>query len=169
MAEGGDGQVSGTWGGISRIRVVIGAAGGLLAMFGVFRLVSEVPVGHLLALATWLAAAVVLHDAVLSPAIVGLGALLRKVPTRARTYLQSALVAGGIVTVSAIPLIYREGRQPRVKAILDQDFGRNLAVLLGLVFVVALTSYLLRVVRERQASRSARAALAGNVDRPLER
>jgi hypothetical protein len=156
MAEGGGDQVSGTWGGISRIRVVLGAAGGGLAMFGAFRLVSEVPVRNLVVLAVWLAAAVVLHDAVLAPAIVGIGLLLRKVPPRARAYVQGTLVAGGLVTVSAIPLILRAGSQPRAKALLEQDFGGNLTVLIGVITMVALTSYLLRFVRERHAARSAK-------------
>jgi hypothetical protein len=146
--------MSGKWGGISRIRVVIGAAGGLLAMFGVFRLATEIPGSHLLALAVWLVVALILHDAVLSPTVVAIGALLRQVPARARTYVQSGLIAGGIVTVIAIPMIYRESSQPRVKAILDQDFGVNLTVLLGVITVVALTSYLLRVMRERHTSAS---------------
>jgi len=143
--------MSGQWGGISRGRVVIGAMGALLLIFGVFRLVTQVPSSHLVALAVWLGVALILHDAVLSPAIVGTGVLLRKVPARARTYLQGALIAGGTVTVIAIPLIYREGRQPRVKAILNQDIPLSLTVLVGVVTVGALTSYLLRLVSERHA------------------
>lgn len=58
--------MSGQWGGISRIRVVIGTAGVLLLTFGVFRLGTEIPVPDLLALALWLGGALVLQDAVLS-------------------------------------------------------------------------------------------------------
>lgn len=139
--------MSGTWAGIRRRRLVIGAAGVLLAAFGVFRLVTEIPASRLLALTSWLVVALVLHDAVLSPTIVGVGVLLRKVPARARASVQGALVAGGIVTVVALPMIYRAGLQPRVKALLDQDFRVNLAVLLGVISVAAVLAYLRRALR----------------------
>ena len=141
-----------TWAGISRIRVVIGATGGLVALFGVMRLVSETPGRHLLALTAWLVGALILHDAVLSPLIIGTGAILCRVPARVRSYVQGALVAGGIVTIIGIPLIYRRGSQPEAKAILDQNFPANLTVLLALITVTAVLSYLLRVVREHQTA-----------------
>jgi hypothetical protein len=144
--------VTGTRGGISGIRLLLGAGGGLLALYGLSRLVTETAGGHLLVLAGWLVGALVLHDAVLSPMIIALGALLRRVPARARSYVQGALVAGGTVTVIAIPLILRAGRQPDVKAILDQDFPANLTVLLALIALTAVSSYLLRVVREHRTA-----------------
>jgi hypothetical protein len=147
--------MSGTWAGIRRIRVVIGGAGVLLGMFGVFRLVTQIPGRSLLGLAVWLVGALVLHDAVLSPAVVGIGTALRKAPPRARTYLQGALIAGGLVTVIAIPLIYRTGSQPRVKAILGQDYGSHLVWLLALISAVAVLSYLGRVLRGRRAAGAA--------------
>jgi hypothetical protein len=144
--------MSGQWFGISRIRVVIGTAGVLLATFGVFRLVTEIPVRNLLGLALWLGAALVIHDAVLSPGIVGVGRLLRRIPARARTYVQGALIAGSLVTVIALPMIYRAGSQPRAKAILNQDFRANLAVLLAVISAIAALAYLRRVARERSTA-----------------
>ena len=149
--------MSATWAGISRIRLVIGAVGVLVALFGLARLVSQTPGSHLLVLAVWLVGALVLHDAVLSPMIISIGAVLRRVPARARSYVQGALVAGGIVTIIAIPLMYRAGSQPDVKAILDQNFPANLTVLLALITATAVMSYLLRVVREQQTAGPARA------------
>jgi hypothetical protein len=136
---------------IRRVRLVIGAAGGLLMAFGVFRLFSEVPGRALLGLALWLAGALVLHDALLSPALLGIGAGLRKAPARGRTYLQGALIAGGTVTVVAVPLIYLAGSQPGVKALLTQDYRVNLAVLLVCIAAVSLLAHLLRIVRERRS------------------
>ncbi len=144
--------MSGQWGGISRIRVVIGAAGGLLVAFGLFRLVTEVPGRSLLGLALWLGAALVLHDAVLSPGIVGVGVMLRRIPARARTFVQGALICAALVTVIAIPMMYRAGSQPRAEAILDQDFRGNLAVLIAVISGIALLAYLRRAVRERSAA-----------------
>ena len=150
------------WFGTSPVRVVIGAAGGLLAAYGVLRLLTEVPGEDLLALALWLAGALVLHDAVLSPGIVGLGVVLRRVPARARTYVQGALIAGGMVTVVAIPLIYLTGSQPPAEVILEQDFGANLAVLLGVISVVAVLAYVRRLAHDRSTAGPAGVA----TDRP---
>ena len=135
--------------GISRGRMIIGVGGVLLALFGVARLLSETAGGHLLVLGAWLVGALVLHDAVLSPMIIAIGAVLRRLPPRARGSVQGALVAGGIVTIVAIPLISRAGTQPEAKAILDQDYRANLTVLLALILVTAVVAYLLRAARER--------------------
>ena len=143
--------MSGRWFGVRRIRVVIGAAGGLLVAFGVFRLGTEVPGRSLLGLALWLGGALVLHDAVLSPGIVGVGSMLRRIPARARSYVQGALIAGGLVTVVAVPMVYRAGSQPAAEAILEQDFRANLALLVALICGVAVLAYLRQVARERSA------------------
>jgi hypothetical protein len=156
--------MSGRWFGISRIRVVIGAVGGLLAAFGVLRLATEIPGSGLLGLVIWLAAALVIHDAVLSPGLVGVGILLRRIPARARTYVQGALVAGGLVTVVALPMLYRAGSQPPAEALLEQDLGRNLALLLAVIAVAAVVAYLSRIARVRSTTGPAgdeRPALGG--------
>jgi hypothetical protein len=134
-----------------RTRLLIGGAGILLGLFGVFRLVTQIPSGDLIALFLWLAAALLIHDGLLAPVIVGVGTLVRKaVPPRARRYLQGGLVTGALITVIALPLIKRQNSQPRVKAILQQNFSANLAVLLGIVAGGALALYAVRVLRDRQ-------------------
>ena len=138
------------WAGVSRPRVLIGAAGALLGSFGVFRLLSEVPLDALLALAVGLVGAPVLHDVVLSPLVVGIGTALGRLPARARTYVQGALIAARMVTVIAVPLIYRAGSQPRAEALLNQDYGTHLSVLLAMIAALAALSYLRRVVQGRR-------------------
>jgi hypothetical protein len=135
------------------IRWLTGIAGAGLALFGVFRLLTEIPAGDLLVLAGWLAAALFLHDGVLAPLTAAAGAgLTRFVPQRLRRYLQGALVAGACAAVVALPLIYREGSQPPQKAILRQDYVKNLAILLGLIAGAAAALYLMRVLRDQRAS-----------------
>ncbi|SHH61068.1 hypothetical protein SAMN05443575_4181 [Jatrophihabitans endophyticus] len=134
-----------------RTRVAIAVPGVLLGLYGIFRLLTEIPGDDLLVLAVWLLAAVVLHDGVLSPLLVGIGwAIAKVVPPRGRRYLQGALIAGGLITVVALPLIHRERSQPASKAILQQDYALNLAVLLALVTLAAAAAYAVRVVRDRQ-------------------
>jgi hypothetical protein len=135
---------------MSRIRLVLGTAGILLGLFGVFRLATQVPVGDLVILAVWLIGALVIHDGIVSPIVVGVGwTIARLVPPRARRYLQAGLIAAAIVTVIAIPMIYRRGSQPRSKAILQQNYGANLTVLIGVVAAVTLLLYAVRIARDQ--------------------
>ena len=132
-----------------KYRIALGVAGGLLLTFGVFRLVTRLDPGDLVALGVWLVAAVVLHDGVIAPVTVGTGVVLTGVPPRARRYLQGALLVAALITIIAIPLIGRRGTQPESKAILLRDYGANLSLLLGMTVAVALVLYALRVLRDK--------------------
>ncbi len=134
-------------------RIAFATSGILLGLFGAVQLLTQVPISSLVALALWMVALVVVHDGVLSPVVVGVGSLSRRVPARARRYVQGALVAGGLITVVALPLIgrSRNSTEPSVKALLQQDFGVNLAVLLGIVGAVSLALYAIRVARDQRA------------------
>jgi hypothetical protein len=139
-------------------RIIFAAAGILLVVFGAARLLTEIPVRNLLFLGVWLVAALAIHDGVLSPAVVGVGWLLRRfVPDRARRHLQIALIMIGMVTVVALPMIYLQGSQPVVKALLLRDYTANLGLLIGLVAVATLGLYAVRVARDGAASAARRA------------
>lgn len=131
-------------------RIILAAAGILLLAFGAFRLGTEIPVRNLAFLAVWLVAALIIHDGLLSPAVVSVGWLLRRfAPDRGRRYLQVALIMSGLVTVVAVPMTYLRGSQPAVKALLLQDYGANTTLLLGIIAVVSLALYAVRVARDR--------------------
>lgn len=132
-------------------RIILAVAGiGLLA-FGVFRLLSEIPTHSLLILAVWLVAALVLHDALLAPSVVGVGWLLRRyVPDRGRRYLQVALIMIALATVIAVPMIFLRGSQPAAKALLLRNYGANLIVIIGSIAVMSLILYAARVARDRR-------------------
>lgn len=132
-------------------RIGLAIAGVLLLGFGISRLLTQVPLSSLMWLAVWLVAAVVIHDGVLSPLVLAVGWLLRRlIPARGRRYLQAGLIMGAMVTVVAVPMIYRSHRQPVSKAILDQNFGGNLTLLLGLLGGATLLAYAVRVARDRE-------------------
>jgi hypothetical protein len=131
-------------------RIILVVAGIGLASFGVFRLATQVSPRSLVFLGLWLAAALIIHDGIVAPAVVGGGWVLRRfVPDRGRRFLQAALIASAMVTVVALPLIYLRGSQPPEKALLLRDYGANLAVILGGIAVVSLVAYVVRVVRDR--------------------
>lgn len=140
-------------------RIGLGVAGILLGLYGAVNLLTGVDIDTLLVLALWLVGAVVIHDGVLSPAVLGVGwALHRWVPVRARRYTQAGLIAGGLITVVATPMILQQGAEPASKALLRQNFGGNLTLLLGLVAAASLVLYAARVARDtRRMSRLGRA------------
>ena len=132
-------------------RIILAVAGIALAAFGVFRLVSEIAAHSLVVLALWLAAALVLHDAILAPSVVGVGWLLRRfVPDRERRFVQVALIMIALVAVIAIPMIFLRGSQPAVKALLLRNYGANLMLIIGVIAVVSLLLYAVRIARDRK-------------------
>lgn len=138
---------------MTRTRISIAVPGILLILFGVFRLLSEIPNADLIQLAIWLIVAVLLHDGVLSPIVVGVGWLVsRVVPPRARAYAQGGLIAGAFVTVIALPMIYRGDVQPASKGILQQNYSVNLLIALVIVAAVALTAYLTAIAKGQRRS-----------------
>jgi hypothetical protein len=134
-------------------RIVLAVAGIALGAFGVFRLVTEIAPHSLLILAVWLVAALIIHDALLAPSVVGVGWLLRRfVPDRGRRYLQIALIMIALVTVIAVPMIFLRGSQPVVKALLLRNYGANLIMIISIIAVLSLILYGVRVVRDRSTT-----------------
>ena len=133
-------------------RIILAVAGIALGAFGVFRLVTEIPTYSLLILGVWLAAALVIQDAILAPSVVGVGWLLRRyVPDRGRRYVQVALIMSALITVIAVPMIFLRGSQPAVKALLLRNYGSNLMLIIALIGVISLILYAVRVARDRSA------------------
>jgi hypothetical protein len=134
-------------------RIVLAVAGIALGAFGVFRLVTEIAPHSLLILVVWLVAALIIHDALLAPSVVGVGWLLRRfVPDRGRRYLQIALIMIALVTVIAVPMIFLRGSQPVAKALLLRNYGANLIMIIGIIAVLSLILYRARVVRDRSSA-----------------
>ena len=74
-------------------RIVLGVLGIGAATYGISQLLTHVPVQSLVLLALWLIAALIIHDGLLSPAVVGVGSAFRRyVPDRGRRYLQFGLI-----------------------------------------------------------------------------
>ncbi len=134
-------------------RVIAIGGGVLLAAYGALRLLTDVPGAGLLRLAVWLVAALVINDLLLSPLVVAVGAALRRwLPDRPRRYVQAFAIMAATITLVALPMIHLQGTFPPEKALLQQDFRVNLAILLGLAALLSLLGY----ARDRR--RSARSA-----------
>ena len=131
-------------------RIVLGVLGIGAATYGISQLLTHVPVQSLVLLALWLIAALIIHDGLLSPVVVGVGSALRRyVPDRGRRYLQFGLIMSAMVTVIAVPMIYRANTHAPSKALLLQDFGTNLTVLLAAIGCMTLAAYAIRIAQDR--------------------
>ena len=131
-------------------RIVLAVVGVGVGTYGIFQLLTQLPWQTLVLLALWLIGALIIHDGLLSPAVIGVGVALRRyVPDRGRRYLQFGLIMAAMVTVIAVPMIYRANTQPPAKALLLQDFSINLTVLLAAIGGGTLIAYAIRVARDR--------------------
>ncbi|MFF1558503.1 hypothetical protein [Streptomyces sp. NPDC058279] len=112
-------------------RYTLGALGLLLIAVGA-RLVAVLP--DPLDVLVWLGGALVLHDAVIAPLVLGVGMLVAALPARGLT--RGALLTGGAVLLVTLPLLLRPGAAPNASA-LPLPYGRNLLLVLGAVAVAA--------------------------------
>jgi hypothetical protein len=141
---------------VSRTRLVLGAIGLLGIGYGVWLIMRFTVVSKPLKLAEWLAGAVILHDGVLVPVTLTLGAVLTKViPPRARRYIQGALISSGLVTAVAVALIYRRGDQQKSLSLLQQNYAAHLLLIVGVIVAVTAVAYLVRVARDSHQLASA--------------
>lgn len=138
------------------IRVLLGAAGLFLLGWGGYHLLQDHAATHPTEVAVWLVIALAVHDGVIAWVVVVVGWLVsRFVPDRARAYVQGGLICAALITLIALPLIYRRGRAARGLTLLTQNYPAHLAVLLGMVAAVAAGAYAVRVARDRAGRNSA--------------
>jgi hypothetical protein len=135
-------------------RLVLSILGVLVLLYGLVNLGLHIPGSALIWVAAWLVAAVIIHHGVVSPVVIGVSVLLRRlIPDRGRRYVQAALIAAVPILVIGIPLVYRQGSQPPSKALLLQNFTANLGLLLGIIAALCLIGYAVRVARDRSPVR----------------
>lgn len=134
------------------LRLVLGGFGVALIGYGVLRILQNPTHSHPRELAVWLAGALVLHDALIAPAVIGTGWLLaRTLPSRARSFVQGGLVVAAMVSVVGIFLVERQGKTASpALALLNQDYVVNLLILYALIAGVTCACYLVAVLRTRR-------------------
>lgn len=112
------------------------AAGTALAGYGGWLMLTTRTSRKLLDVFWWLAGALVVHDGVLAPLAVVVGLLVaRAVPAGVRAPVQAGLFASAAVTIAAASLVLGLGRKPDNPSLLPLPYGRNLLLLLALIWV----------------------------------
>ncbi|CAM3570247.1 hypothetical protein [Nocardioides zeicaulis] len=128
-----------------RTRVVVGAAGVALGLYGLGLLLSRQDPRQWLEVALWLAAGVVAHDVVLSALVVGaclLGSRLLPLPWRAPAVV--ALVVWGTLTVIAVPVLAGGGVRADNPTLLDRPYVATWWAASAIVVLLVAAAGLLR-------------------------
>lgn len=123
------------------LRVALIAVGGIVAGYGAVLLLTRQDTDNVVAAAVWLGAGVVLHDAVLVPVTLAVGALaVRVMHEHWRRPAVVALVVMGPLTLLAVPVLGRFGARPDNPSLLDRPY------LLAWLVLVAVTTAVVLVV-----------------------
>ena len=100
--------------------------------------------------AVLLVLAALVHDLVLAPAVIAVGAVVRRVPGRARGVLQAVGIVGGSVVLVAVPVLVSAGRREDNASVLPRDYVRGLWLVLLAVLAVAMVSGAVSAARGRR-------------------
>lgn len=100
----------------------------------------------------WFVGGPVLHDGLVAPVVglVGL-ALTRWLPTPWRTPVKAGVVASGVLTLLALPLLWRPYHVVTNPGLHDRNYGAGLAIALGVVWVVVVAVGLAQHTRTKLA------------------
>ncbi|MEU3462212.1 hypothetical protein ABZ721_20040 [Streptomyces sp. NPDC006733] len=116
-----------------RARIVLGAMGVAAMAFGAVLLFTDRQVRAPVDVLVWLAGAIVLHDAVLTPVVLAVGAALaRWLPPHVRRPVRGGLITAACLTAVALPFLLRPSATAN-PSVLPLDYPRNTLVVLGAV------------------------------------
>lgn len=119
--------------------------------FGAYLVLNAAPWPALRSVAFWFGGGIVVHDALIAPLAILVGALvLRIVPTAARAPVQAALIITGCLAIATFPLVWGQGVDPSVPSQFPLPYGRNLLIVLALVWLVAGAFAIARARRPRR-------------------
>lgn len=128
-----------------RVTMLVGAA---FVAWGGYLFLSNTTWTSVRAALTWFLGGVILHDGVLVPVTLLAGAVLaRLLPQLYRGLVQGALVLSATVTIALLPLLSGRGLDADDPSQQPLSYGRNLVVVLAIVWAVTAVLVLRRVLR----------------------
>ncbi|MGL4745686.1 MAG: hypothetical protein ACRCXL_15035 [Dermatophilaceae bacterium] len=134
--------------GQTALRVVLAVAGAVGAGYGIL-LLGRLDPGQVPAVLGWVAGGIIVHDGLVAPVVVALGAVVAaRSPGWLRMPLVRALVVLGPLTVVAVPVLGRFGAKPDNPTLLDRPYLAGYLVVVGLVAAGTAVD----AVRRRRAS-----------------
>ncbi|WP_144765672.1 hypothetical protein [Curtobacterium sp. 9128] len=138
-------------------RTVLVTLGVLVIAFGAVVLVTTVSPARIGGLATWLLAAVILHDAILSPFVVLVGLGLRRAGRALRVWVlvvvQAAVVLGCVLALVVLPEIAAKHHGAKNPTVVPFDYTTRLLVVEGALLVVVVAALAVGWLTARRRSR----------------
>lgn len=120
------------------VRVAVAVMGVAGILWGAW-LLSDDGTDRLRSAALWLAGVVVLHDAVLAPAVVLLGVLAaRWLPVRHRVVVAIAFLVWGTLTLTVANVLTGVGGKPNMDSLLNRPYVAAWAALTALIVAGAI-------------------------------
>ncbi|ROS72068.1 hypothetical protein [Cellulomonas sp. PhB143] len=140
--------------GVAVGRALLALGGVAMIAWGAYVAVTRVPSSQWPSALVWLAGGIVLHDAVLAPVAIVVGALvLPRVPAPWRPALRGGMLALGVLAIFAVALLAGSAHR-RNASVVPQDPLAALAVALGVLVVgVLLGAWWAVAARRRSALR----------------
>jgi hypothetical protein len=123
----------------SRRGLVAGLALGVpLMAYAVRGVLVDAHLTHPAELARWIVGLAVLHDLVLVPLVLAVGAALRRrVPARAWAPVRAALLATAVLAAVGWPFVRGYGRNPTVPSLLPRDYAAGLLAAIAVTWLFA--------------------------------
>lgn len=123
------------------------AVGGLVVLYGVRGVLHDAGATHPAALARWFIGAGVLHDAVWVP-VLAVGAWLTAwLPASARNPMRVGLAVTAVAAIVTWPFVQGWGRRATNPSALPLDYGRNLVLVVVVVWFAVIAVIAARVRR----------------------
>jgi hypothetical protein len=123
----------------------IGVGFVLLGLFGLLTAADVEPKGW----AMWFVGVAVVHDGILVPCVLLIGALTTRVPSPYKRPIQWTLLVGGVVGLVALPFVLGYGRRADNPSVLPLSYGRNLLIVLAVIVVLAVIWHFWQTHRRR--------------------
>ena len=122
------------------------AIGWAVIAWGVFGIFSNSVDTRPANLAKFVVGGALLHDLLVAPVVILAGVLItRAVPRRVRGPVQAALIVSAVVALFAYPLVRGYGLAANNPTSLPYNYGRNLVIVLGVVWAVAAAGIVLKL------------------------
>lgn len=138
-------------------RGLLAITGTAVALYGVWLLVTTLPPPSLLALAVWLVAVVVVHDAVLAPVMSAMRAGWWRHadarPRAATVAVHIGFTVGAVLSLFVLPEIWAQSRGSANPTILVGDYALRLALVWGVIAAGVLVVWRVAVRRAGRARR----------------
>jgi hypothetical protein len=120
--------------------------------FGVVSVLDHAGATHPLAFTAYLLGAVVAHDFVLIPMVLGFGIVVgRRIPARVRGPFLAAMVVSGVLVLASYPALRGFGRLADNPSLLPRDYAAGLSLALSVVWAATAALVAGGIRRRRQS------------------